>query len=371
MMRRKGFDAAALASVVFFSATCAFAGPITPPPGPVSGTHKTLTEVEPRVAIDATNTPGDGDSVFRISQPGSYYLAGNITGVIGKHGIEIAANGVTIDLNGFSVIGVTGSRSGVFASAAVGNVSISDGTITGWGESGINLTSATFSSRVQNVHATSNQLTGVIAGPNAILTDCTSATNGLHGFEFAANGVAMNCVARQNGAEGFNTGVACVYIGCSARANGGDGIEVGESGVAQACASVSNNGSGFEVFSGAAVIECASRASGLDGIRTSSDAFILNNVCQLNGTIDGAGIRVLGNDCRIEGNHVLDNDRGIDVDSAGNLIIRNSASGNTVAFEIVAGNYGLFVAAVSGGAVNGSSGGAALGSTDPWANFSY
>jgi len=73
-----------------FIAYSAWAGPLDPPAGPVTSTYKTLTEVEPRTAINTTNTPGDADSLFKITQPGSYYLTGNITGVAAKHGIEIA-----------------------------------------------------------------------------------------------------------------------------------------------------------------------------------------------------------------------------------------------------------------------------------------
>ncbi|MCL4222042.1 MAG: hypothetical protein KJZ65_11815 [Phycisphaerales bacterium] len=54
------------------------AGPPDPPSGPVASSYKTLAEVEPRIAIKATNTPGDANSVFRITQSGSYYLAGDI-----------------------------------------------------------------------------------------------------------------------------------------------------------------------------------------------------------------------------------------------------------------------------------------------------
>src|SRR5438093_7800183 len=86
-----------------------YGGPLDPPAGPVTSTYKTLTEVEPRTAVNAVNTPGDFNSLFKISQPGSYYLTGNITGVASKHGIEIVASGVTLDLNGFDLLGAPGS----------------------------------------------------------------------------------------------------------------------------------------------------------------------------------------------------------------------------------------------------------------------
>src|SRR5262249_21787578 len=79
------------------------AGPLTPPAGPVASSYKTLTEVEPRIAINAVNTPGDNDSVYKITQPGSYYLTGNVQGALNRHGIEIAASNVTVDLMGFEL----------------------------------------------------------------------------------------------------------------------------------------------------------------------------------------------------------------------------------------------------------------------------
>ncbi|MCC6970990.1 MAG: hypothetical protein IT434_12295 [Phycisphaerales bacterium] len=56
------------------------AGPLDPPAGAVSSTYKTLAEVEPRIAINATNTPGDGANKYVISLPGSYYLTADIVG---------------------------------------------------------------------------------------------------------------------------------------------------------------------------------------------------------------------------------------------------------------------------------------------------
>ncbi len=76
---------------------------------------KSLTEVEPRIAINAANTPGDAGNLFIISQPGSYYLTGNINGVAGMHGIAISASGVTLDLSGFELRGSPGTLTGVNA----------------------------------------------------------------------------------------------------------------------------------------------------------------------------------------------------------------------------------------------------------------
>ena len=49
----------------------------TPPAGPVASTPGP----EPRTAVNAASTPGDADSLYRITQPGSYYLTENLAGV--------------------------------------------------------------------------------------------------------------------------------------------------------------------------------------------------------------------------------------------------------------------------------------------------
>ncbi|MFN9976214.1 MAG: hypothetical protein ACK58T_40580, partial [Phycisphaerae bacterium] len=101
------------AGALLVGSNAAHAGPLNPPAGPIASTGKTLTEVEPRIAINSTNTPGSSatSSIFRITQPGSYYLTGNVVGLAGRHGIEIAASSVTLDLGGFTVDG-TASGSG-------------------------------------------------------------------------------------------------------------------------------------------------------------------------------------------------------------------------------------------------------------------
>src|SRR4029077_17462440 len=91
----------ALVCAFFFAAMLsAFGQGSLTPPGAPAPTMKTLAQIEPRIEINATNPPGDADSSFKITQPGSYYLTGNLTGVASKHGIKIAANDVTLDLMG-------------------------------------------------------------------------------------------------------------------------------------------------------------------------------------------------------------------------------------------------------------------------------
>ena len=65
------------------------------PPGPPAAMMKTLDQIEPRVTVDAAHTPGNATNAFIITQPGSYYLTGNVA-VASGNAIFIATNDVTL-----------------------------------------------------------------------------------------------------------------------------------------------------------------------------------------------------------------------------------------------------------------------------------
>src|SRR3979411_1007872 len=75
-------------------------GSLTPPGAPAP-TMKTLSQIEPRTAISFTP--------FVIPNAGSYYVTTNLVGISGTNGIVISSGNVTLDLNGFALLGVAGS----------------------------------------------------------------------------------------------------------------------------------------------------------------------------------------------------------------------------------------------------------------------
>jgi hypothetical protein len=65
-----------------------------------------LVLIDQNHALAGSVTPGDAPGFpVTISQAGSYRLASNLTVPAGVDAIQITANDVTIDLNGFSIIG--------------------------------------------------------------------------------------------------------------------------------------------------------------------------------------------------------------------------------------------------------------------------
>ena len=69
---------------------------------------------DPRTPICQADMP------LTITESGSYVVVENLTGSSGSHGITIQADDVTIDLNGFSLTGVTGALDGIHADLGTG-----------------------------------------------------------------------------------------------------------------------------------------------------------------------------------------------------------------------------------------------------------
>ena len=115
---------AAVAICAFSLSPAAFAQGSLTPPGAPAPTMKTLAQIEPRTPISATP--------FTISAPGSYYLTTNLTVTTGT-AILISANGVTLDLNGFTIASTDPSAMGygIYINSGLRNLAILNGFIQG------------------------------------------------------------------------------------------------------------------------------------------------------------------------------------------------------------------------------------------------
>jgi len=364
-----------LLAVIAASTTCAVAGPLTPPAGPIAPTLKTLNEVEPRTLINATNTPGIGTNLFNIAQPGSYYLGADLIVPSGFSGIVINASDVTIDLNGFAIRGQPGSLDGIrTAGTTRRNLAVLNGSIASMGEDGIDFaqSGSAANTRVEGVQASQCGAVGMRLWESAVVRGCTLAENGSVGVSIGS-GLIESTVARANGDTGFYASSNAVVRGCTALSNTGIGFRVGNRSVVTDSTAAINAGGGILVAESCVVERCSvSGSTNSFGISVSgAGCLIRNNTCDANG--NSPGIRVSNSDNRIEGNNLTFNGMGLQITVPGSIIIRNTSSGNTTNWSIAAGNAvaPIIQTATNTAAISGSFYAGSFTTTDPNANFTY
>lgn len=416
------------ASTAIVLAGASVAGDLTPPPGPISSTFKTLTEVEPRTLVNSTNTPGDADSILRITSNGSYYLASNLSAASGRVAIEIDASDVTLDLNGYRIRGSLGAD-GIRVQPGRSGVTIRNGSVSDSDGAGINATGAfdvliervsvrnvsgngiIVGDRARVLHcAVSQAAIGVVTGENSVVEGCVSDANNSHGFDVNQGSTVSRCTASNNagrgvyhrgrgsivessaianGQEGIraentvsvencsssvNTGRGIFLTlnanvrGCSVWQNGSDGIVVGNHSVVANNNSTNNTGVGIQATSASSVIDNVASSNTSHGISVGGESIVARNNCTANGfsTGMGAGIFASTDNNRIDENNCTDNSSGIQVTGAGNIILRNTCAGN------VAAGGGNFVIA-AGNAVGSilAVGGGVVNTTITYANLEY
>lgn len=343
------------------TAGAAVAGNLTPPVGAPSSTMKTLQEVEPRTPIQSLS--GSGTAMHAIFSSGSYYLTGNLIVPAGGVGIQVSADNVTIDLNGFSIIGsgIGTSANGITVPSARRYLTVKNGVISNFG--GVCLDASTVTAGhfenlairdssgnngievgshavVRGVRAESNNVAGMLGGFGCVFTECSAVDNGGDGIAAGSYATVTNSTATDNGQDGISTAQRSTVSNCATSGNFSDGVEMSFGGIVKNC-TAAFNGFGIRVEAGGAVL-------------------IIENECSNN---TNAGILIgAGSANRVENNHVGFNGAGIDVNTTDNFIVRNTARGNTTNFSIVAGNEAAAVITNPGDAFT---------STNAWANFAY
>lgn len=369
----------------------ALGGPFLHSPAPAS------PATDPRTPINAVETPGDADSVFRITQPGSYYLEANLEGVAGKSGIEIDASNVRIDLMGFRLNGANGGVSAIRVPQERINVSIENGNLTVWGSFGVDGVLAQ-AMQVRNLEMTSCEVGGIRLGARADVENCrfifssgAGIVVGSHstvsrskvgltsvGIETGSASFVEHCKVENVTSVGIQVDSQSTVRSSIARFCGGSAISLDtgssvlastashsvagifgsgsvrvidstmqhnalygvriDTGVVRGCSIGSNGQHGVEIADhGAQVVGNLIASNGLDGIRSHVGSRIEDN--DIRGHLSGAGIRTFG---------------------TGSYIVKNTLTQNTS--PILVPNAGNFVGTlVSPNAINGRN--------DPWANL--
>jgi hypothetical protein len=324
------------------------------PPGPPAPTMKALDQIEPRRPISLDHTPGDAVSEFIISLPGSYYMTSNITGLSGKTGISITADDVTVDLNGFALIGLAGSLNGISVQGAQKNLRIRNGSAQNWGSNGI-ACQFTTNSQFDHLRVSQNGAAGFNCGDRNVLSNMTAEANTGDGIR-TGNSCTVTASTAASNVNGFNIQNQCTIIGCTAVSNSNRGIFPSNDCTIKDCTAVLNGVKGIETGDRSLIVNCTANSKGTgtsgsgikggirqtvkncnasenqaSGIVVLGDSFLLENHASHNGRgVTAIGIDTSGGSgSRVEGNDARDNNNIGFFVTSGDLVIRNSAGGNT------------------------------------------
>jgi hypothetical protein len=190
-----------------------------------------LFAVDGQVLINMSTVTAAGGFPYKITQSGSYKLSGNLVIPAGKNGIEINADYVVLDLNGFTVSGpgkcngrypnpatlCSGndfSTQGILASGAY--VTVKNGSVAGMG------VGVYGGALIEEVQANNNLVTGIQVGA-AVVRRCTADNNGGTGFRLEGNTLAEANEASLNTSNGMVSFEGTV-IGNTLNHNGYDGL---------------------------------------------------------------------------------------------------------------------------------------------------
>lgn len=161
--------------------------------------------------------PGDGSGFpVTIAFPGEYRLTSNLDTRFSADPQNLTAiqvlsdvGGVDIDLNGFELRGpvTCGQSSGACSPAGFGTgvigsagTTVRDGTVRGFGASGVSLSAA---GRVERVRAWDNGGIGIHAfGEGSVIADSLAFRNGEDGIDTYRYGVVRDSTVAWNGEDG-------------------------------------------------------------------------------------------------------------------------------------------------------------------------
>jgi hypothetical protein len=358
------------------AATCGDSGPLSP-------TGPTMRDLSTKIAFTddgiaeartpITSCPSSATALYVIGAPGVYYMTGNITGEPGKSAIEVTADNVEIECDGFMFLGNGATRSCITTPGSQRCIGVYDAGFSLWQGSCIDFSNSVDCyieecSFVQ-CDASSSPVGGCcVLGDGGIVDDCNvlSCTHGL--VSVGDNGVIEECVSRDSTGGAFSSNGKCVFEDNFA---------------------LNNDAFGIAASAGSTIINSRICTCPM-GLRVSSDSMVSDNDIQ---DCSSVAILVDGARCTIEENHISGGALGITVSSLSSrvLVDGNHVSGSSGAgistdpgssrclvvrnvvsppapgsgFSLSGSNsWGTVVNAIAAGDLGGS--GTVL---DPWSNF--
>jgi len=283
----------------------AIAGDLNPPPGPVQPTDATPLHAQ---SVTLPHT---------IAQPGRYRLTSSLTS--DTDGLIIATDDVTIDLNGFTLSGGSGSAIRAPLGVTFTNVRVTNGFIRDWDAAGVNASLIDFGQQqtalLTNVHVDSviviNCGTG-IQGSEGLVVNDAQVSDCTVGISVGVAGVVRDSVVRSAASIGIASSSGGVIQRC-AISQAGIGISAGDDAFVQHCSVATTTGVGVDLGFGSTLSDSQVNDAGSTGVQVYQRATVRNNTI-INSALYGVG-GVVSPGGAVSGQNVIDGNRIIDADS--------------------------------------------------------
>jgi parallel beta-helix repeat protein len=191
-------------------------------------------------------------------------------------------------------------------------------------------------------------MTRVVVGADALISRCTFVSGGETAVSATDRLRISDCVMRGLGGATATSGIVAAFsasvTGCIVTGYAGAGVVVGDRSIVRDCIISENdgigidagasaiitgnslelNGGGIDATFGSRVVGNTLRANGTSGILVEADTFVGEN------TLDGDTVVVSSSDNVIDGNIFTDAPSGIELNSPGNVVRRNTFGGATI-----------------------------------------
>lgn len=202
------------------------------------------------IDINQAKVLAAGGFPFNVNSSGSYRLSGNLTvSSTTADAIHISANNVTVDLNGFSIVGPGAGSSGgtgIGTSQSATSVTVRNGMVTGF-LFGLLLNA---DSIVENVTANSNGA-AISVGDRSIVRNSITNSGVLGGIVCNGSGCLIQSnVSENNSLDGIDClGSGCLILNNTIENNGLQGMFANDSTTSYG-SNVMNGNGGLNVLGG-------------------------------------------------------------------------------------------------------------------------
>ena len=308
------------------------------------------------IEINHASILAAGGYPFTIAASGSYVLTGNLTPAGGSGAIIVTAPDVTLDLNGFQILGAGGAAEGIFSDVPAQGLTVRNGSVIGFGQ-GIRIETSA-ASKILQVTVRNNDGTGISTRGDCLIVESIISGNAGDGVFLAANSSKVeNSVIENNGRYGLllDATANAVVVSNLIRSNDDGGIVVlGGDMVIQENVISSNGSFGISDFLGGpapvppmgfervTIRGNTIRANLGPGVTLKMPALISDNIVSIN---TGSGV-VCGAACTLRGNVIDSNNTSALAGSGGATVAAGSTvNDNSISFNT---GFGLTLPVTSG-----------------------